>query len=140
MLNTIAQFKNLPLTISTAPMHNAIANSTLVLAASGSATLEVILLKKPLIVFAALPKITYFFAKFILKINLPYISLPNFLANKPIIPEFVQNNIIVDNVFIIAKSIIKKPKNFISNHIKIIECLKNKKMIYNQIVSEIFSL
>jgi len=66
--------------------------------ASGSATLEALLCKVPTLILGALPKLTYWAAKHLLRIKLPHVALPNILAKKEIMPELVQHKITVENM------------------------------------------
>lgn len=68
--------------------YDMIAASDQVIAASGTATLEVALLGTPLCAIYITSWLSYHLAKRILTI--PYISLPNIIANRSIIPEFIQ--------------------------------------------------
>ena len=56
---------------------------------SGTSTLECALLECPLAVFYKTHPINFFIAKKLMTI--PFISLPNIIANKEIIKEFIQN-------------------------------------------------
>lgn len=56
--------------------------------ASGTATLETALMNVPTVLVYKLNPLTYFLAKFLVKI--PYIGLPNIAAGKKIIPELIQ--------------------------------------------------
>ena len=64
-----------------------------IICASGTTTLQAIILEKPLVIVAALSPVTYFAAKYILRLKMPYITLPNYLANEEIVPELVQSQI-----------------------------------------------
>ncbi|WP_439287470.1 lipid-A-disaccharide synthase [Lonepinella sp. BR2357] len=63
-----------------------IAQATLL--ASGTAALECMLCKSPMVVGYRMKPLTYFLAKRLVKT--PYISLPNLLANDMLVPEMIQ--------------------------------------------------
>ena len=60
-----------------------------VILASGTATLEAMLVKKPMVVVYKLHWLTYWIVRLLSRAK--YISLPNLLADAPLVPEFVQN-------------------------------------------------
>ncbi|OOF57734.1 lipid-A-disaccharide synthase [Rodentibacter myodis] len=62
------------------------ANATLL--ASGTAALEAMLCKSPMVVGYKMKPLTYFLAKRLVKTE--YISLPNLLANEMLVPEMIQ--------------------------------------------------
>ena len=68
--------------------HRVIESADIILLASGTVSLEAMLLKKPMIVTYKLSWITYFIVKLLAKI--PYAALPNILAGKEIVPECLQ--------------------------------------------------
>lgn len=72
------------------------AASSAVLVTSGSATLEVMLHKKPMVVAYRLNPLTYQIGKRMLKV--PYISQPNLLANEGLVPEFIQHEVTAENL------------------------------------------
>lgn len=69
----------------------AMSAADLVLLASGTATLEAMLLRRPMIVCYKLAALTYFFASRMVKV--PHIALPNLLSGKRLVPEYIQNDI-----------------------------------------------
>ncbi|MBK9187027.1 MAG: lipid-A-disaccharide synthase [Moraxellaceae bacterium] len=67
-----------------------------VVLASGTATLEAMLLKKPMVVVYKLQWLTYWIVRLLSKAR--YISLPNLLANKALVPELVQNEVTPEHI------------------------------------------
>lgn len=70
--------------------------SEVVLLASGTAALESTLLAKPTVVAYKLSRMTYWFAR--MTSTVKYASMPNHLLEKPIVPEFLQDNANVENL------------------------------------------
>ncbi len=68
-----------------------------VISASGTATLELALLKIPMIVIYKLNSLTYFLAKILIKNKM--ISLPNILLNEHCVPELLQNQVHHETLF-----------------------------------------
>ncbi|MFB2539587.1 lipid-A-disaccharide synthase [Acinetobacter sp. c3-l95] len=62
--------------------------SRAVVLASGTATLECMLLHKPMIVIYKLHWLSYWLIKHMVKI--PYVSLPNIIAKEQVVPELIQ--------------------------------------------------
>ncbi|RUR20557.1 lipid-A-disaccharide synthase [Legionella sp. km535] len=75
--------------ISTQNAREVMAAADVVLAKSGTTTLEAMLLKKPMVVAFKWGAITHAFIAPQLKI--PFISLPNLLANRELVPEYLQS-------------------------------------------------
>ena len=70
--------------------HLAMRAADAVLVTSGTATLEVMLHKKPMILAYRMHPINFYIAKCVVKLS--YIALPNLLAGKVIVPEFIQDD------------------------------------------------
>ncbi len=62
-----------------------------ILIASGTATLEAMLLKRPMVVAYRMAGLTHLIISRLIKS--PYISLPNLLANAPLVPEVLQDDV-----------------------------------------------
>ncbi|WP_372737996.1 lipid-A-disaccharide synthase [Neptunomonas sp.] len=62
-----------------------------ILIASGTATLEATLLRKPMVVAYKMSPLTY--AIYSRMIKTPYVSLPNILAGEKLVPEILQNDV-----------------------------------------------
>lgn len=67
-----------------------IAAADVVLVTSGTATLEVMLHKKPMVVAYCMHPLTYKIVDRLVKV--PYVALPNLLAQEFLVPEFIQNH------------------------------------------------
>ncbi|MFC1703173.1 lipid-A-disaccharide synthase [Candidatus Omnitrophota bacterium] len=87
---------NLPLRIIRDDTYNGINASDIVISASGTATLETAILKKPLIVVYKVSFLTWLIAKSIIK--LPYIGLVNVVAQKKLMPELIQYQATAENI------------------------------------------
>ena len=70
--------------------------SDIIALASGTATLEAMLLHRPMVTFYKLNWLTYAIAKLLVKI--PYYSLPNIIAGKKIIQELIQSDATAENL------------------------------------------
>jgi len=79
---------DLPIRYSVGNAREIMAASNLVLLASGTATLEAMLLKKPMVVAYKWGWLTH--AVISKMVKTPYVSLPNLLAGKALIPELIQ--------------------------------------------------
>ena len=71
----------------------AMAAADAVLTASGTASLEALLLKRPMVVAHRLSPLTYWLARSMGIARLPHFSLPNLLAGRGIVPEYVQRQV-----------------------------------------------
>ena len=69
---------------------SAIAASDLVLLASGTASLQAAMLRKPMVGAYRFSVLTYAIAKTFKLVNVPFFTLPNLLTAEPLVPEFLQ--------------------------------------------------
>ncbi|POA33077.1 MULTISPECIES: lipid-A-disaccharide synthase [unclassified Pseudomonas] len=82
--------RDLPVTLLDGRSHQALAACDAVLIASGTATLEALLYKRPMVVAYRLAPLTFWILKRMVKS--PYISLPNLLAQRLLVPELLQDD------------------------------------------------
>jgi lipid-A-disaccharide synthase len=68
----------------------ALVAADIALIASGTATLEAALLRRPMVITYRVPKMTAYLMR--KQAYLPWVGLPNILANREIVPELVQEN------------------------------------------------
>jgi lipid-A-disaccharide synthase len=88
-IEQLLQGRELPLTLLDGRSHVALAACDAVLIASGTATLEALLYKRPMVVAYRLAPLTYWILKRMVKS--PYVSLPNLLAQRLLVPELLQD-------------------------------------------------
>ncbi|MFZ3154622.1 lipid-A-disaccharide synthase [Pseudomonas sp.] len=81
--------RDLPLTLLNGRSHEALAACDAVLIASGTATLEALLHKRPMVVAYKVAPLTYRILKRL--VTSAYISLPNLLAERLLVPEMIQD-------------------------------------------------
>ncbi len=83
-------YENLELDILFGHAHDAMEAADVVLVASGTATLEAALLKRPMVITYRMPTLSWWILK---RMNyLPYVGLPNILAGKFVVPELLQKD------------------------------------------------
>ncbi len=82
--------------VSIGDAHTRMLDADLVLVASGTAALELALVGVPMVVIYKLSSLSYFIASRLIKSK--YISLPNVIANKDLVPELIQDNANANNI------------------------------------------
>jgi lipid-A-disaccharide synthase len=87
---------HLPLTVLFGHAQDAMSAADIVLVASGTATLEAALLRKPMVITYKMPAASYWLLKG--RGYLPYYGLPNILAGEFVVPEIIQDDATPDNL------------------------------------------
>ncbi len=82
-------FKHLPVHLMSAHADLACTAADVVLVTSGTATLEVALCKRPMVISYKISPLTYAYVKG--KIKVPHVGLPNILLGKGAVPELLQH-------------------------------------------------
>ncbi len=85
----LAAHQHLPVHLLHGQSRQAIAAADAVLVASGTATLETLLLKKPMVVAYRMAPLSYAILSRLVKA--PFVSLPNLLAGRELVPELLQS-------------------------------------------------
>lgn len=88
--------EQLPLTLLFGHAQDAMIAADMVLVASGTATLECALLKRPMVITYRLPALSYWLMKG--KGYLPYVGLPNVLCGRFVVPELLQHDATPQNL------------------------------------------
>ncbi len=86
----------LPMSIFVGDALRTMAASDLVLVSSGTATLEAMLLRKPMVVAYRVSWLTYWILRRLIRI--PHIALPNLLAGRQLVPECLQDDCTADRL------------------------------------------
>ncbi len=86
----------LPIQLLFGHAHDAMEAANVVIVASGTATLEAALLKKPMVITYRMSKLSWQLLK---RMRLqPYVGLPNILADKFVVPELLQDDATPDKI------------------------------------------
>jgi lipid-A-disaccharide synthase len=96
LIHRAAQGLDLPLQVLAGQSHTALAACDVTLVASGTATLEAALFKKPMVITYRVPALTAHLMR--KKALLPWIGLPNILARDFVVPERVQEAATPENL------------------------------------------
>jgi lipid-A-disaccharide synthase len=100
---------DLPIDLLFGHAHDAIEAADVVIVASGTATLEAALLKKPMIITYRMSKLSWQLLK---RMRLqPYVGLPNILAGKFVVPELLQDDATPANLAQTALKLISDKAN-----------------------------
>lgn len=88
--------QELPITLLFGHAQNAMIAADVVLVASGTATLEAALLKRPMVIAYRMPKLSWWLMK--RKSYQPYFGLPNILCERFVVPELMQDDATPENL------------------------------------------
>jgi lipid-A-disaccharide synthase len=86
---------------------DALAASELVLAASGTVTLEAMLLGTPMVVAYRFTPLTYALARALVQVR--HFALPNLVAGEPLVPELLQNEVTAARLAGEAAALLRSP-------------------------------
>lgn len=121
-LNSLLSERKLPIHLVSGRSHDVLAASDVVLIASGTATLEALLFKVPMVVAYKMAAITYSVLRRLVKSR--YISLPNLLIGKAAVPELLQEKATPENLFSMLDPLLFDATNQVSHFSSIHTLLK----------------
>jgi lipid-A-disaccharide synthase len=101
---------NAQITVLDGQSREAMGASDIVLLASGTATLEALLLKRPMVVAYKLSALTFWFITFFKLMKITRFSLPNLLSGKDLVPELMQDDARVENVVREVSQLLDNPQ------------------------------
>jgi lipid-A-disaccharide synthase len=90
-VNPYLNGRNLPLTVVKNSTHEVIRACEMIVAASGTVTLEAAILGTPLVVVYKVNPLTYWFGKRLVKVN--HVALVNIIAGETVAPELIQHQV-----------------------------------------------
>jgi len=99
MLETMLDRTNVSrtrVTVFAGRSHDCLEAADVVLVAGGTATLEAMLFGKPMVIAYKVPWLTAWIT--MRKALIPYFGLPNILAGKHVVPEFVQQDVVAERL------------------------------------------
>lgn len=90
------QAGDIPIRLLFGHAQDAVGAADVALVASGTATLEVALIKRPMVITYKIAKLSYWLMKRMA--YLPYVGLPNVLCGRFVVPEFLQDQATPENL------------------------------------------
>jgi lipid-A-disaccharide synthase len=85
--------------------HELMQHATLAITASGTATMECAFYGCPMIVVYKVNWLTYLIGRMVVQVN--WLGMPNVIAGREIVPEFIQHNANPDRVAAVARELLK---------------------------------
>ncbi|MDZ7924036.1 MAG: lipid-A-disaccharide synthase [Marinagarivorans sp.] len=105
----VVDYPHLPIKVFFKQSHQVMQASDAVIMASGTTTLEAMLLKKPMVIAYKVAALSYFIFSRMVKV--PFIGLPNLLAEKQLAKEFIQHDATADNIATHVMALIRADTN-----------------------------
>lgn len=90
--------------------YNLIHAADVVIVASGTATLETALLERPMVIVYRLSPLTYTLARLLVRV--PFIGMPNLIAEQQIVPELVQTQVTPARIAAAAQRLLEDPQAY----------------------------
>ena len=90
--------------------YNVVHAADLAVVASGTATLETALLERPMVIVYRMAPLTYALAR--LFVGVPFIGMPNLIAERPVVPELIQSAVTPDRIAHEARQLLSSPQAY----------------------------
>ena len=98
-INTLVlNYPDVTIRVFLASSKDVMAAADVVVCASGTATLEVMLVNRPMVVCYRVAGATYNLAKWLKLVKIRYFSLPNIIAGEALVPELIQHELNGQNI------------------------------------------
>lgn len=104
----LKNYASLPYQLLDGDSLQAMSAADVVLLSSGTSALEAMLLKKPMVVSYRLGRLTFAIISRMFKV--PYVSLPNLLADEPLVPELLEDQATVENLTASVLTYFRQPE------------------------------
>ncbi len=98
----------LPITVLRGQTYDAVSTADLALVASGTATLETAILGTPMLIVYKTNWLTSLLSKYLIQV--PHIGLPNVVAGREVVPEFIRGDFTPDTIAREALAILDSPE------------------------------
>lgn len=121
-LESLLKGYKLPIRLLDGQSQKALGACDVVLIASGTATLEALLCVRPMVVAYKLTTLSFYLIKSLFK--MPYVSIPNILAGRFVVPELLQHDATPEKLFnalvpLLDGNIKDQVENFKATHIEL---------------------
>jgi len=126
--HTLESIKEAPtMTLVDGQSRDVMAAADVILLASGTAALEAMLIKRPMVAAYRLSPLTYWIAKKMVKVE--NVTLPNLLAGETLVPEFIQHEVTPEKM---GSAILK----YLENPESVKKILERFSVIHNELRQE----
>ncbi|MBI3249261.1 MAG: lipid-A-disaccharide synthase [Deltaproteobacteria bacterium] len=99
-----------PIPIIQGDTYNIVHAADFAMVASGTATLETALLERPMVIVYRLAPVTYALARLIVRV--PFIGMPNLIAERRVVPELVQRQVTPERIATEVRRLLDDPQAY----------------------------
>jgi lipid-A-disaccharide synthase len=99
-----------PIYIIQGDTYNLVHAADIAIVASGTATLETALLERPMVIVYRMAPVTYALARLIVRV--PFIGMPNLIAERRVVPELVQYDVTPERIARETRQLLDDPQAY----------------------------